>query len=579
MLPLNFCLNVLQDLYLQARWSPDQCVSLHEFENEMRLSGSDELDEIERACCGFKCFMYYCLRKEHIFSAFYERFGYGFVFVEAEDYYSEGFDGHECNECRFTDPLFLLIEHNKFESQEHKTKKAASLRLESELFKFYQVISAAPYDKNYSALIKLCILLQDNAMTLKTVRDRNRVINKISAMIEDVWPNLSFRVDYFGSTRTHLASDDSDLDIAIVIPQFVNASRDTSELRSIGMIDVLAIQNASVPICKFTDPETGLHCDINASSSLGVENSQLIDDYRKLDKRVGPFLYALKYFVKKRGINDSESSFSQLSPLDELTSFVLHNFCIDQGGTLSSYAYCLLGIYYLMGYNCNDPIVPNLQDLTDATDECTGRKCKFGKARYFVENQRVRYHDCVEVVSQTKYQMPREPVRRGSPVTTRWDSYCHDNLGEVVLDFFKWASNLENLTRHMSIRYASGEIPNPPRKWFKKSMVIQDPFIESKNVAQSCSEAGLNRIQSEFERAAKLLEETDMTFVDICKSQTHLQLNDRSTATVVQVPIKMKPKNKRNRNRFRQRLSNNNQGFNENSNQQNAAYIGMLEVL
>jgi len=79
-----------------------------------------------------------------------------------------------------------------------------------------------------------------------------------------------------------------------------------AELRSIGMVNVEAIPGASVPICKFSDPETGLQCDVNASSSLGVENSQLINDYRKLDTRVGPFLYALKYFVKKRNINDSK---------------------------------------------------------------------------------------------------------------------------------------------------------------------------------------------------------------------------------------------------------------------------------
>lgn len=126
------------------------------------------------------------------------------------------------------------------------------------------------------------------------------------------------------STRTNLASDNSDLDITIVMPQFINSSREelkalknrqnsifnmhslASELRNIGMMDILAIQDANVPICKFTDPQTGLQCDINASSSLGLENSQLIDDYRKLDKRVGPFLYALKYFVKQRNINDSE---------------------------------------------------------------------------------------------------------------------------------------------------------------------------------------------------------------------------------------------------------------------------------
>lgn len=139
MLPVNYCLDILQGLFEQANWSPQRCVRLLDIENDMRFKGSEELEEIERRCCGFLCFMNYCIRTEHVYNAFYERFGYGFVVMEADDFYRNGFDGYECNHCHSDDPLFLLVGHNKYDSQEHKSKKMASLRLENELFKFYEV--------------------------------------------------------------------------------------------------------------------------------------------------------------------------------------------------------------------------------------------------------------------------------------------------------------------------------------------------------------------------------------------------------------------------------------------------------
>jgi len=89
---------------------------------------------------------------------------------------------------------------------------------------------------------------------------------------------------------------------------------------------------------------------------------------------------------------------------------------------------------------------------------------------------------CVEVISDSKYQTKKEQGRQAATIT-QWDGYCLDNLGKIMLEFFKWASNIENLTRHMSICYSDMDIPNVPNKWFRKSMVIQDPFVLSKNVA------------------------------------------------------------------------------------------------
>jgi hypothetical protein len=144
MLSINYCIDILELIYERANYSPQKCARFQDLEHEMYWENPKHLIDIKSRFCGFDSFMYYCLRNEPVFNAFYECFGKGFVFVEAEDYYENGFDGHECNDCVFEDTLFVLIDHNKFYSREHQTKKIASLRLENQLFKFYEVISIMP---------------------------------------------------------------------------------------------------------------------------------------------------------------------------------------------------------------------------------------------------------------------------------------------------------------------------------------------------------------------------------------------------------------------------------------------------
>lgn len=116
---------------------------------------------------------------------------------------------------------------------------------------------------------------------------------------------------------------DADLDLCIVVPKtsyeqdlkiYKNRlSRQSKSvynmyflcgrLKEIGMTNVEPIGNATVPICKFVDPETGFRCDINANNVLGIENTRLIGVYADLDKRVRPLITAIKHFVKQKDIN------------------------------------------------------------------------------------------------------------------------------------------------------------------------------------------------------------------------------------------------------------------------------------
>lgn len=122
------------------------------------------------------------------------------------------------------------------------------------------------------------------------------------------------------STSTGLATADADIDLCISGPvlsssdniggslqrvtgSVYNMNFLASKLREIGMDHVKAINEATVPICKFRDPEFNLYCDINTNNLMGIENTNLIIQYMHLDSRVRPFLFAFKLFIKAKEIN------------------------------------------------------------------------------------------------------------------------------------------------------------------------------------------------------------------------------------------------------------------------------------
>lgn len=137
-------------------------------------------------------------------------------------------------------------------------------------------------------------------------------------MLNRAFPNQDIKVEIFGSSANGLGTNNGDVDLCITEPRDkprVNRRNNTYDalynmhylrqlLLSIGMEDVTAIQEAAVPICKFFDPATGLRGDINANSKLGIYNTRLIKEYTELDTRVGPFLFAIKFFAQSKGIND-----------------------------------------------------------------------------------------------------------------------------------------------------------------------------------------------------------------------------------------------------------------------------------
>ena len=81
-----------------------------------------------------------------------------------------------------------------------------------------------------------------------------------------------------------------------------------ADQKSDGMQKVVCRASAKVPIVKCWDPELQLACDLNVNNTLALENTRMIKTYIQLDDRVRPLAKIIKYWTKRRILNDAGKS-------------------------------------------------------------------------------------------------------------------------------------------------------------------------------------------------------------------------------------------------------------------------------
>jgi len=72
-----------------------------------------------------------------------------------------------------------------------------------------------------------------------------------------------------------------------------------------GMEKIVCRGSAKVPIVKCWDPELRLACDLNVNNPMALENTRMIKSYVQLDGRVRPLAKIIKYWTKRRILNDA----------------------------------------------------------------------------------------------------------------------------------------------------------------------------------------------------------------------------------------------------------------------------------
>jgi terminal uridylyltransferase len=187
-------------------------------------------------------------------------------------------------------------------------------------------------------------------------------------------------VELFGSFANTFTIANSDIDCCVTDTQITSDQLQASglpkilqqELDALGFETTLLTQTR-IPILKTFRPvnplastSTGktykypLHCDVGWQNRLALHNTRLLRTYSSLDPRLRSIVLFVKYWTKTRGI------------------------ARPRYGTLCSYGYVLLVIYYLT-HVAQPPVLPNLQGLpargvTRLEDvECEGCNIAFSR--------------------------------------------------------------------------------------------------------------------------------------------------------------------------------------------------------
>ncbi|KAI9282165.1 hypothetical protein BY458DRAFT_497389 [Sporodiniella umbellata] len=353
----------------------------------------------------------------------------------------------------------------------------------------------------------------------ETMANRRRALkNRMRTEIDELYPGCNIKVFMFGSSANGLSLKESDLDLTIVVPpgqyeadvknhwtkiydiegSIYNMKHIASLLTNLGMERVEPVCNALVPICRFYDPVTEVSCDLSVQNTLGLKNTQLIHEYVRLDARVEPFLIAIKHFVKQKNINKTIQ------------------------GTMSSYAYIILALCFLMQIE-DKPLLPCLQKLPG---DCEVESCHWNRAirtpalyhrRMFRCD--VRFHTCAQIknLATSDYKPFGESYRTRPTV---WESKNDYTYSTLLIEFFRFVTQEKELilspiagqTKELAFK----------KRFEDATFVIQDPFLLEKNLAETCTPIGHKAIRYEFERALRLLEQ-GYSFEYICDPQYNFE--------------------------------------------------------
>jgi len=218
---------------------------------------------------------------------------------------------------------------------------------------------------------------------------------------------------------------------------------------------VQALTHARVPIVKFTDPLTGISCDICINNILAVVNTKLLYDYAQIDVRLQQLAFMVKHWAKSRQINETYQ------------------------GTLSSYAYVLMCIHFLQ--QRRPPILPCLQEMEATYQVVIGEiECA--------------YYDQVEKLKN-------------------YGAGNKETLGQLLSAFFHyWAFRHDYANSVISVR-TGGLLSKNEKDWTRRIgnerhlICIEDPFEISHDLGRVVDKHSIRVLKEEFHRAAEIMQD------------------------------------------------------------------------
>ncbi|KAI9257455.1 hypothetical protein EDC94DRAFT_614480 [Helicostylum pulchrum] len=400
------------------------------------------------------------------------------------------------NPGHFLGKSLLLVTYKKsdkmvFDLERSKVKQEAVMAAQRKLGVQNQAISADEFIKQFEQANR------DEDLT----RRRSTAFDKTKSALVGLFPGIPLRVKIYGSTKSGSCNYGTDLNICIRVSNdylisnatklrlketpfdmnYIASHLKKSDLKSIKTRKTFHHQ---LNVIEFFDSEGRIPCTLLFDYSLALESSLLVQEYVKLDKRVGPFIYAVKWFVKSQGIT------------------------FEHEGYLCSYAYTIMALYFLMVV-LENPVIPNLQSFQDScyTYNCSWHSDNIGIVLSNTENPNevdTSFHDCVYIDNSATDKYVTNKPRTG----TVWYSQNKTHLVALLTLFFTYFSDDQNFKNISIVNYIKKISSNA-------CVVICDPFLEELNIGETCFQSSLDYIIYKFNRASIMLREGS-SFHQVC---------------------------------------------------------------
>ncbi|NXU44128.1 TUT7 uridylyltransferase, partial [Drymodes brunneopygia] len=318
-------------------------------------------------------------------------------------------------------------------------------------FKKIELDPLPPLPPKFSDILdQVCVqCYHDFSPNIVEDQAREHIRQSLEVFIRQDFPGT--KLDLFGSSKNGFGFKQSDLDICMTIDGLETAEgldciRIIEDLAKVlkkqsGLRNVLPITTAKVPIVKFFHVRSGLEVDISLYNTLALHNTRLLSSYAAIDPRVKYLCYTMKVFTKICDIGDASR------------------------GSLSSYAYTLMVLYFLQ--QRNPPVIPVLQEIYKESK----------KPEILVDGWNVYFFDKIEELSAV------------------WPDYGKntESAGQLWLGLLRFYTEEFDFKEHVICIRRKNLLTTFKKQWTSKYIVIEDPFDLNHNLG-----AGLSRKMTNF---------------------------------------------------------------------------------
>lgn len=306
-------------------------------------------------------------------------------------------------------------------------------------------VTLPPLDMYYKDVMdKLCAhVLEKWAVTPEEVEKRKRIVSEIQEYVLRYFPTV--KLELFGSSYNGFGLLKSDIDICLTFTDsetgkehdFVKVIEDLQEKlkKFCELSNLVPVTTAKVPILKFYHIQSEFEGDISIYNTLGQQNTKLLRTYAEVDLRAKMLGYMIKRFAK------------------------VCDMCDASRGSLSSYAYILMVIYFLQ--QCSPPVLPVLQELSGTQT----------KPQRLVEDCDTYFYDDLSNLEKV------------------WPGYGKNTstVGELWIQLLRFYGAEFDFEKHVISIRQSAPLLRFEKLWTSKCMAIEDPFDLSHNLGVGLS--------------------------------------------------------------------------------------------